>query len=542
MKKTVFILTLIMTVLCCKAVFAKEASWEQSSVNTIRIYGRALDGVSGKTVTVFVYMPGYDESDIAGGNASEVTAYQDQIKTGEDGIYNIEMGINADGIYKALVRVEGEDEIAQCLPKVMTQSGYEAAADEINNAASVEEMAQIIEKYEGYSILAYENNAGIIPNEIAKILYESVQTEPFSKDDVQKNNVFYRKSVILAGLQSGKITSVFDYDTELELGSSDIKDYYRENYVGSAVKANVNSRMKKADLTIANFSDKLTEAFVLSVVKTSDGVGNAVNVLKGLSKNIGINSSIIDNTAVNAVCGKDYADYAALISALNKAADFDGSSSGSSKGSSGGSRFVPSIETHATDNGNGISPISNSIFSDISSVPWAQTAIVYLAEQGIVNGKTETEFYPGDSITRAEFVKILVNALDIKSDGIKANMFSDVNDGNWYYDSVMRAYSAGIVNGYSEDLFGADRFIKREEICVMICRAREYLGYKLSGEPIDNEVFNDFDSISEYARESVAALYSNGIVNGTGNGDFAPGSNATRAEAAKMMYMLIMLK
>ena len=58
----------------------------------------------------------------------------------------------------------------------------------------------------------------------------------------------------------------------------------------------------------------------------------------------------------------------------------------------------------------------------------------------------------------------------------------------------------------------------------------EYAGYK---------AFDDMGSISLYAVTTVGAFYSNGILNGNGEGVFYPIDNITRAEASQLIYNLV---
>ena len=51
--------------------------------------------------------------------------------------------------------------------------------------------------------------------------------------------------------------------------------------------------------------------------------------------------------------------------------------------------------------------------------------------------------------------------------------------------------------------------------------------------------FNDYSSISNYARDAVDVLSKAGIINGDNSGCFNPANYATRAEAAKMIYGVI---
>ena len=51
--------------------------------------------------------------------------------------------------------------------------------------------------------------------------------------------------------------------------------------------------------------------------------------------------------------------------------------------------------------------------------------------------------------------------------------------------------------------------------------------------------FEDYSKISSYARDAIDYMYEQGIVGGVGDGYFAPLANVTRAQSAKMLYMLL---
>ena len=51
--------------------------------------------------------------------------------------------------------------------------------------------------------------------------------------------------------------------------------------------------------------------------------------------------------------------------------------------------------------------------------------------------------------------------------------------------------------------------------------------------------FSDESDISIYAKSAVAYFAKSGIINGVGENKFSPRSDATRAEAAKMIYECI---
>ena len=175
-------------------------------------------------------------------------------------------------------------------------------------------------------------------------------------------------------------------------------------------------------------------------------------------------------------------------------------------------------------------------FSDIASVEWAKEAIEALAEKGIINGRGDGKFAPNDSVTREEFVKIIIGAFDLLNEDAKAD-FGDVGAERWSYAFIATANELGIVTGDGEN-FNPTGAMSRQDMAVVIFRTAEKLGLVLSG---DAESFADSEEIADYAKDAIKALTANGIVNGMGDGTFAPKATVTRAQAAKVIYGLMVL-
>ena len=173
-----------------------------------------------------------------------------------------------------------------------------------------------------------------------------------------------------------------------------------------------------------------------------------------------------------------------------------------------------------------------SVFSDIDSHGWAEKAIAYLYDNNIVSGNGNGLFRPADNITREEFVKMLVIAFNMESDSAVCN-FTDVDKDNWSYSYIAAATTNGIVNGISDSEFGFGLPITRQDMAVMIYRT---LGANAGDVTAD---FKDFAEIAPYAKDAVSYLGTEGIINGTGSGNFEPAKSATRAECAKLIYEII---
>lgn len=237
---------------------------------------------------------------------------------------------------------------------------------------------------------------------------------------------------------------------------------------------------------------------------------------------------------------KPYSSFASFVNAFSKAvSDVLDEIKGPSGGGGGGGASKPTTVVTGDNIQISISPTVTQplVFSDIEGVEWAKESISYLADRNIINGVGNNMFEPNRNITRSEFVKILVSALNITHTSYDIN-FSDVVLGMWQYDYIAAAKANGLVNGVSETVFGVNDYITREQMCSIVYRAIVSQGIDV--KPLRDAVrFNDNDSISEYAREAVAFLYGADIVNGVENNMFAPAAAATRAMAAKIIYEVL---
>lgn len=117
-------------------------------------------------------------------------------------------------------------------------------------------------------------------------------------------------------------------------------------------------------------------------------------------------------------------------------------------------------------------------FKDVdSSSPYA-VYIQDLKQEGIVNGKAEGSFVPGDAATRGEFVKMIVLGFQLPPDQGHFH-FADMNK-HWAAQYVQTAWNQGIVEGVKAESFLPDARISREEAAVIVWRLLEAKGVKPS--------------------------------------------------------------
>lgn len=181
--------------------------------------------------------------------------------------------------------------------------------------------------------------------------------------------------------------------------------------------------------------------------------------------------------------------------------------------------------------------VGNVAFEDVPSAHWANPSVTILAERGIVQGEQAGLFNPNGTVTRAAFTQMLIQALGLV-DEAAVSSFSDVSSDAWYATAVASAEKLAIVTGNSDGTFGANASITRQDAAVMLNRALAAAGITLSNVANSTQ-FTDQASISEHAQAAVAAVHHAGIITGKSDGSFDPHGNATRAEAATMIFRLV---
>ena len=235
-----------------------------------------------------------------------------------------------------------------------------------------------------------------------------------------------------------------------------------------------------------------------------------------------------------------YDEIAEKIETEKNEEETGGGSSGGSGGSSSGRgnsnrNVVSGVVTNDSLPSENTNEVITETFHDLNTVSWAKEAICYLADKNVLNGRENGLFYPDDLVTREEFVKMITLALHILDDSAETG-FTDVECGRWSYPYIASGVAAAIINGVSEQKFAPEAFITRQDMAVIVFRAAQCMKLELSG----TAAFSDENEISDYAKNAVSHLAGTGIVNGVGNGLFAPKDAVTRAQAAKIIYELVM--
>jgi len=160
---------------------------------------------------------------------------------------------------------------------------------------------------------------------------------------------------------------------------------------------------------------------------------------------------------------------------------------------------------------------------------WAQQAIDKWNDYGVISG-FNGNFRPNEPITRAEFA-ILVNNIN-KYVVTGPNTFSDLDPAQWYADALLKLQAAGVMNG-SDGKALPERPITRQEAAVIINKA--FQPTPQSG----STPFKDQSQIAAWAKDAIANLSANQIMNGFPDGTFHPLNSLTRAEAVSIFNSFV---
>ncbi|MCL2202240.1 MAG: S-layer homology domain-containing protein, partial [Oscillospiraceae bacterium] len=162
-------------------------------------------------------------------------------------------------------------------------------------------------------------------------------------------------------------------------------------------------------------------------------------------------------------------------------------------------------------------------------------------ENDIMTGITDTQFSPNLPLTRAMIVTMLFRQEGSPSVSGIANPFNDVAAGRWYTDAIIWGAENGIVQGFGEGRFAPGENIRRQDLTTILIRYADMGEMDLPGVS-SYTGFADSGTISAHAREAVSRGYEAGIVAGGPGNRFNPMETATRAEAAAMLVRLLQLR
>lgn len=156
-------------------------------------------------------------------------------------------------------------------------------------------------------------------------------------------------------------------------------------------------------------------------------------------------------------------------------------------------------------------------FTDIDASHWAMASIEELVNEGTIRGYEDGSFRPGNTVTRAEFVKMIGKGPERREEE-----FDDVNESHWGYEYIIYSGLEGADNN-----FEPDRAITRGETVELL--------WQRAGAKINVAAPEFVKEQLPTAKYAVSWIYTTGVMIGNDGYDLRLNDTLTRAEAAALI-------
>jgi len=536
--------------------------------DVVTITGDFTQSNANARYNLLVLNPGYTSADLPDPTFVAIQK-QAEATLNDKGILEVsfplnEVNLTTSGFCPVYVRLQNNSELAQ---NVVEGSFFYATSGDIVNAIrdlngcrnlSDLDVENKIEQYKNilsYSFAPYE---AIDKTTIAQALKLST-TPQFSETDFSEVQTWVKTQSVIEALNQGKNDAVFKGDTILYdeytgLSGMDTANNVTVYSLYGKLKAKgcENVRGAITGKSLKN-TDDLKKAFAKAVVVeavrnySSGGHGHIASVLQSNAAYTGLDlskyssSATVDKYILNAKAS----DITSLQTAINYKPR-DGVIGGTPEGvvgdgnvGGGGGGSVPVFTDKKPETVVSELDIYKTKYGiiDMADTKWAVEAVDALIAKKVISNPEDNKFRPNDNITREEFVKLVALAFVIDAEGEKTG-FSDVSATDWSYEYIYDAKNAGIINGLGDGRFGKKEYLSRQDMAVMLKRCCDYKGIALNTEG-EELVFSDNGSFSDYAVDAISALTKAGVINGMEDGSFRPLEKCTRAQCAKVIYLMI---
>ena len=497
------------------------------------------DSIFGESVTAPVFMS---------------NTYINNILADENGKYSFDyVAADENKYYTIMVKEPGRNDV-QYLSMFIPTAELEAEfLEQVNSASNANQMLKVFQD-ESYSDLLKGNCSDFSKIADHSILSaEMAEGVPYSNLTAFENRLAAACAVHLTNTLNSASEAKELAENKIDISSSDMYGTYRS--LTDETKLKVFGRMLKNNFTdLSGYMNKFDESVFLEKIASEKYASNMTDIIQSNQSRFGFDLTryrAYANEVNIKLYGRSYSDMPAFKAALaNAVSEVESAASKSSGGgggggggsSSGGKTGSGGAIIGATTPAATTPPVTENkdmtSFSDIDTVEWAKYAINELAARGVVSGIGDGRFAPMENVTREAFVHMIVKAFDLHGNDTDLS-FDDVKENEWYYSSIKIVHSIGIINGMDNNKFGIGQYITRQDMAAIILRTAQKLGKSFEYDPEKAEIFADDTDISDYAKEAVYTLRNGKIISGVGENRFEPKSNATRAQAAVIIYTTV---
>jgi len=206
-------------------------------------------------------------------------------------------------------------------------------------------------------------------------------------------------------------------------------------------------------------------------------------------------------------------------------------------------KFIPAIynkdagviEIISNTNSEYVAVEFNNIFTDIEEDQWFYDYVTAAASRRLMNGMSPTTYVPDAELTRAQFITMMVRALRLPAAADDTEDYDDMIE--WAQEYIIRARCAGLIDllGTEDNKILPDQPMTREEVAYILAKAAAYVGFTTDSKVDLENRFEDADIISEVYAKYVEATVALELMHGMTAATFGADGTFTRAQAATVL-------
>lgn len=135
--------------------------------------------------------------------------------------------------------------------------------------------------------------------------------------------------------------------------------------------------------------------------------------------------------------------------------------------------------------------LTSTLFSDVDEDNASYEAIGFLKQNNVIGGYPDGSFKPDNVVSRVEALKFILNGINSNLISARELPFPDTGAREWYSDYVATGYNKSIVEGYPDSTFKPANTVNRAEFLKMLLTAMEVKVDKNVGEDVYKDVPSD---------------------------------------------------
>ena len=367
-----------------------------------------------------VDLENYDVWDDFSDSGSKTAFYGSSVSD-ENGNYEFNIYLPKSGDYIVRTSNEKFGEVRKERLKFINTVEQKEYIEQINKAVSESNKSEVINIIKnnksglGLFVSIY-SDADL--DKSGEILYDCLKQDGIT---LTAENVLQliEKAMIISIIDSNEFTSIDKYSDGFGIDGTLAEEIY-----DGTLSSEITKIFKKLNpKAIRDYTDALNEAVFLAVINKSDSTDNVKKALKLFSDKISVSESEITTSLCQALMKERHFDSFGEVEECIKEYRKNKKSPDGGGGSNSGSRGYGAVTKSKDDIGEATfsqdiidankNDLSREIFNDMTDYQWAYESVKQLYTLGVVNGTDVGKFSPRNNVLREEFTKMITKAFKL---------------------------------------------------------------------------------------------------------------------------------